>query len=168
MVKVYALSGADCFLSLFILITFTYCNLPNKIRILFIVIIAALAVYLLVLLRLRTCFIDSQFSISAKKIYFHISIIILILLTATIAAILDYLLLYLWDIFFYAISIIIYIIGYSHLAYCFNHNLFLLVLSQRSTVIETDINTDHSDLNIRQKKMIQIVVKQTILSCMVL
>ena len=70
--------------------------------------------------------------------------------------------------YFHTFSFILFIIGNSHLAYCFNHNLFLLVLSQRSTVIQTDTNKDHSDLNIRQKKMLQIVVKQTLLSCMVL
>ena len=132
------------------------------------IIIAVLAQYLLVLLRLISSFTDSQFSISAKKIYFHISNIVLILLTATIAAISDYLLLRTWCLCFSAFCAIMYIIGYSHLAYCFNHNLFLLVLSQRSTVIKTDTNKDHADMNIRQKQMLQIVVKQTLLSCMVL
>ena len=87
--------------------------------------IAVLTVYLLVLLRLEMVFIDTQFSISAKKIYFHITNIIL-MLSAIIAAILDYLWLYPWNTYFYTLIVILYIIGNSHLAYCFNHNLFLL------------------------------------------
>ena len=44
----------------------------------------------------------------------------------------------------------------------------MLVLSQRSSMIQTDKNKDNANLNIHQKKMLQTVVKQTLLSCMIL
>ena len=69
------------------------------------------------------------------------------------SVLLDYLLLYPWNVCFYGFSVIIYIIGYSHLAYCFNHNLFHLVISQRSSVIQTDTNKASTDMNIQQKKI---------------
>ena len=46
--------------------------------------------------------------------------------------------------------------------YKFNHNLFQLVLIQRCTVTHNDQETE---LNIRQKKLIQAIVKQTLLAC---
>ena len=131
-------------------------------------IITILSLYLLALLRLRLSFIDSQFAISAKKIYFHISVIISVIAVAVTAAIFDYLKLYPWHACIYVCCTIIYIIGYSHLTYCFNHNLFLLVLSQKSTVIPTDINNNNTNLNTRQKTLLRTVVQQTLLSCMIL
>ena len=79
------------------------------------VLIVNISMYLLVLLRLRRSFIGSQFSISTKKIYFHISLITLAVSCSITGYILDYLLLYPWNFCFFLFAASIYIIGYCHL-----------------------------------------------------
>ena len=131
-------------------------------------IIANTSGYLLVLLRLRISFIGSQLSISAKKIYFHILLLIIATSCTITGYILDYLMFFPWDGSVWAFMIVILIIGYCHLTYCFNHNLFLLVLIEKTTMTQIDINKNNVDLNMQQKTILQTVVKQTLLSCVML
>lgn len=67
------------------------------------------------------------------------------------------------NIFGYFVLFIIYC-GYAHLLYIFNHNLFLLVLSQRQTII----NEQDIELNHRQIHLLSTIRKHTILAGLII
>ena len=63
---------------------------------------------------------------------------------------------------FWIIWCILWTIGYVHLLYTFNHNLFLLVVSQRRTIVCGD-NTGSIELNMKQIRLLSTIRKHTIL-----
>ena len=132
--------------------------------------IAITAVYILTLMRLYYSFKESTFEISKWTIYGHIVCLIIQQIIWIILTLLSFTFsdgyFGRYDRITGALGICVYCIGYSHLVYKFNYNLFQLVLIQRSTIINysghNDADTDQ-ELNIRQKQLIQAIVKQTLL-----
>ena len=59
--------------------------------------------------------------------------------------------------------LLLIIIGYSHLCYIFNHNLFLLVLQQRTTA-----NSEQIELSPMQLNMLLTLRKHTLLGCILI
>ena len=130
-----------------------------------------LSIYILTIMRLSYTFRDSAFQISNKIIYTHIILIIVCLMLSVLFAISLYANgapgLGETDRIIAATVISMVMIGYIHLVYKFNYNLFQLVLMQRTTSTHPSNTQSDIELNIRQKQLIQTIVKQTVLSCWV-
>lgn len=129
-------------------------------------------VYAVLLLRVHYTFQDSIYRIKTWKLYLHglnaiismISVTVVIISTATIVH------MSLYSSILNIVWIISLTVGYTHLLYTFNHNLFSLVLEQRQSIFaaKDESGETRTDLNQRQRNMLSTVRKHTILgSCMI-
>ena len=128
------------------------------------------SIYTILLLRLYHTFQESIYQISTRQLYMHVINVSITIITFIMSfypftphkALIKEIL---------VIWVILLTMGYIHLLYTFNRNLFLLVLSQRkSVVMSSKQNTDHDDtkiepveLNERQINMLSTIRKHTIL-----
>ena len=119
-----------------------------------------ISVYLLTLIRLHYSFKNSVYELDKATIVLHVFIMILFHVLWAAHLILE-LANNDWYIMIFALLIIIFLFGYAQLIFQFNHSLFKLVLKQRSTIFG---NNNSKELNIRQKSLIQTIVKQTLLA----
>ncbi len=118
---------------------------------------ASILTYLFLLFRVYFTFKESMYEIKKCTIYLHSTNIasmslLLVSFLGTYTEWFDFILFSLW---LTSLSI-----GYTHLLYLFNHNLFLLVLSQRQTIINDEKNIE---LNQRQINLLCTIRKHTIL-----
>lgn len=112
-------------------------------------------IYFILVLRVYYTFQNSIYEFERYKIYVHaancaVMVILNIILLIFVQSISGYYIFVLW--------IILLTIGYVHLLYVFNHNLFLLVLTQRQTIVN-----NKQELNERQIKLLTTIRKHTIL-----
>lgn len=120
--------------------------------------LAIIMLYLMSLMRLHHSFKDSAFKIKKGYIYSHIIIILFFMLSWLGAWIYDYSTQTRMDLIMSAIAAFIFLLGYINITYRFICNLFELILMQRCTII------GDAGLNVRQKLLIQPIVKQSLLA----
>ena len=126
--------------------------------------IATGASYMFMLSQLYYSFRSSMYRMSNCTFYLHGILCFLSELFFVTWAILDFIDVHPWKLYAVAISGFFFFVGISHLAYCFNRNLFLVMLHQRKTI---SISTNYSfdiELTQQQLKVLQMIVKHTILS----
>ena len=111
------------------------------------------SIYIFLLLQLYYTFQESVFRISKCQVFMH-SINIAMLSVIFFPGFIIFELFFVW--------ITSLTIGYIHLLYKFNHNLFVLVLSQRKTSANTQ-KIGSIQLNMRQIKLLSIIRKHAIL-----
>ena len=120
-----------------------------------------LCVYTFLLYRISKTFDGTMYQVNTKLLYLH-SINMFIMAAIFIT---DSIFDYDGDIIYSYLSVVfiltLLIIGYGHLLYTFNHNLFLLVLSQRQTVVNPTLDIE---LNQRQIKLLRTIRKHSILA----
>ena len=121
-------------------------------------------------MRLYHSFKDSLWPIKQRLIYCHILNMFLMEISWIIQSILDYLEIHPWNQIAAVLGVIIFMIGYCHILYKFNYNLFQLMMQQRASTTSVvtfayQPNVNNFELNSRQKEMLQAAVKQTVLAC---
>ena len=128
--------------------------------------VAVVSIYILSLMRLYHTFKETEHQLSKSKIYMHSLILTVTEIFWILQSVFWMTGFEPWNFACAVIAAIIFMVGYCHLTYLFNHNLFLLLLAQRGTVTQ---NTDENvkELNVRQKRLLQTIVKQTLLAVIV-
>ena len=119
-------------------------------------------IYTILLLRLYHAFQESVYQIGKCEFFRHAFNISLALIANLLALLFMYFGMILFKNLFCVLWIILITAGFIDLTYQFNHNLFLLVVSQRRSIVSKQ-NTESIELNMRQKNMLSIVRKHTIL-----
>ena len=126
---------------------------------------ASYCIYIILLLRVYYTFQDTMYEVKRLKLYVHginVAITVLIITDFTMFKI------YTFDTVSavtLCIWMILLTIGYIHLLYIFNHNLFILVLTQRHSLVILD-EEEHAQkqiLNQRQRSMLSTIRKHGIL-----
>ena len=124
--------------------------------------VAIFSINTLTIMRLYHTFKGSLYEIHKSLTYCYVAYMIILMSSWLSGGYLSYIESFRFARIAISTGAIVFMIGYAHITYKFNHNLFQLVLQQRSTIIHNDQETE---LNIRQKKLIQAIVKQTLLAC---
>ena len=129
------------------------------------------SIYTILLQRLYYTFEESVYEIKTRQLSIHI-INIVITLSLFVASTFIDVVAEAYNITIYkhtnkvllVIWVLLLIMGYIHLLYTFNHNLFLLVLSQRQTIFCKQ-SAKTVKLSMRQIIMLSTIRKHTILGC---
>ena len=141
-------------------------NIIFPIRIVMII-ITIYSVYTILLLRLYHTFQESIFQIRKCHLVLHainfvISMAVAIFITAFSATMTDFE----YPFVPFLVWLISLTLGYTHLLYTFNHNLFLLVLSERRSIaIVCKRITESVELNMQQISLLSTIRKHSILGC---
>ena len=122
------------------------------------------SIYIYLLFKIKNTFNETVYQIKSRIIYLHIInitfifssfCIIFFILTFSRNTVKTGLILH--SSLFFLLTI-----GYIHLLFTFNHNLFLLVLSQRQIISKSKKNIE---LNERQHALLETIRKHSILAC---
>ena len=124
------------------------------------------SVYTMLLLRLYYTFRDSIYRVKSHEFFIHA---IIIVITLAIMISLPFLSAVAMN-YCVALWIILLTMGYVHLLYEFNHNLFLLILSRRKSAVPNipavrKESGESVELDIRQLDLLSTMRKHSILGC---
>ena len=126
------------------------------------VLVTIYSVYVVLLLRLHNTFQSSNYRITSRRLCLHaVSIIMSFLLLFILVPVLGAIS-YAFVILVCGLWIVLLTIGYIHLLYIFNHNLFLLVLSQRQITMHR-MHRKSVELDVKQIILLSTIRKHTIL-----